>query len=231
MRVLKTTLVVLCFALTSAVASAADRYYVIAFSWEGNPPIARLSHSFATFVKVSQDYGVEEVEEFSISWMPASLRIKIFARPETGRNLTIAETFDYCKAHGGQILGLGPYEISKDLYEAALRQLRRLESGRVAYKAADLRQRWRGYAFNCYYAVTDAAPREMINLGRSWGHTTCVPMLEHYGPWLMNAAKTHDEIIDRVGLRDRAVKFRRLQDIAPNSPVLLEAIAAQKETY
>lgn len=218
-------LVCLVLALDVAAVNAAERYYVITFTWEGNPPAARLSHSFATFIKVAEEDGQESIEHFTISWLPATLNIKLITRPEPGVNLGVRETFDFCRERGGEILGLGPYEIRKDLYDLALEQLRRLEAGRITYKAALLKMKWRPGAANCYYAVSDAAPRELLYLGTAWGHVTGVPVLEHFGPWLMDPAETHDDIIDRVGLRERNVRFRRIEDLAPNSRLLQQTVA------
>src|SRR5688572_13755957 len=118
--------------LGTSAATAAERYYVVSFGWEGNPPNPRLSHTFATFIKTDDRDGQESLEQFTISWMPATLNIKLIKKPEPGVNLGIRETFDYCKSRGGEVLGLGPYEIKKELYEAALRQMRRLEAGQAA---------------------------------------------------------------------------------------------------
>ena len=225
MRIIKTGLIAVALLCGTGLAQANERYYVITFCWEGNPPNPKLSHSFAWFVKTIGS-GQDELEQLSISWLPATLNIKLIKRPEPGVNLGLRETFEFCKARGGEVLGLGPYEIRKDLYDRAKEQMQRLESGQVAYKAVDLRMKWRPGAANCYYAVTDAAPRELVHLGKAWGHATSVPMLEHYGPWLVNPSQTHDEIIDRIGLRARNVKFRRLQDVAPNSLLLQQTIAA-----
>jgi hypothetical protein len=224
-RILPGVLVFL-FVVSATTAEAAERYYVVTFTWEGTPQGPRRSHTFATYVKLDDNGGQEAMEQFTISWLPATLNIKLVKRPEPGVNLGVRETFDFCRSGGGVILGLGPYEIRKELYDAARAQLARLEAGQVAYTAVALKMNWRPGAVNCYYAVSDAAPREMLYMGTAYGHQTGIPMLEHYGPWLMNPAETHDHLIDRLGLREHNVTFRRIQDIAPNSPLLRQAVAA-----
>jgi hypothetical protein len=67
-------------------------------------------------------------------------------------NLDLPETFRFARELGARVYEWGPYRIRPELYERGLRQIERLNSGRIAYKVLDGAWRPDG-ASNCIHAV------------------------------------------------------------------------------
>ncbi len=90
--------------------------------------------------------------------MPATLNIRTYAvLPEPGVNLDLATTLRFVHCEGERISVWGPFEISACLYERAVQQKMRLESGEVKYRAVDPVIR-KGDISDCIHAVSDIAP-------------------------------------------------------------------------
>lgn len=192
--------------------SVEEKYYVIFFSSEGTPNIARLSHGFATCARTRTKPGEESFDDFTISWMPANLEVRFRLWPESGTNLDLPASFDYVQSVDGRVFAWGPYEIDKQIYDRALEQFERLQQGRLLYRMADLRLRHRPHlANNCYHSITDIAPKELIMTGAKSGEEMGPIMVEHFRPWLINPQETHDWIVDMLGLRQFQVTFRRME--------------------
>src|SRR5262245_12383230 len=88
--------VILAFGLPMqlAYAQTQERYYLCLFGVESVPYRLNHTHTFAAFLRTRSDGGVTTVGIDTVSWLPASLQVRPLAmRPETGRNLTLSETF------------------------------------------------------------------------------------------------------------------------------------------
>lgn len=126
--------------LTSAGANAApsdERYYMTLFGAQSSPPQPSKTHTWATFVRtrITPD-GEVPVAVDTVSWMPATLRIRPLAfRRETGVNLTLADTFAWVASVGAHSSYWGPYEIDADRYAEVMARKEELESGTVKYRA------------------------------------------------------------------------------------------------
>ena len=193
-------------------AGLEERYYVVLFCSEGTPNIPRLSHGFATFAKKTTGAGVDEFEDFTISWMPANLNCQFRLRPEPGVNLDLPGTFEYVKSVNGRAFAWGPYEINKELYDRAVAQFKRLEEGKQLYKMVDFRMKYRPtVANNCYHSVTDIAPTDLVATGTLFGEPMGPAMVQHFRPWLVNPEETHDWVSEQLGLRQFEVRFRRME--------------------
>lgn len=146
--------------LTAVLSS---NHYVMVFSWQDVPdgfaPTPRLSHSFATFVQVS-DEKIDE--EFTISWV-APYGVRILAPPEPGQNWSLQETLTRASEDGLKVMAWGPYRVSDAGYEKAKSRyfaLERAESNQsILYKAVDRRSRRFDVqpAINCIHALSDLA--------------------------------------------------------------------------
>jgi hypothetical protein len=114
--------------LSAPVRAGECTCYVIVFG--AQPPLVkqpRRTHSFATFVRVVPGCPVEA---FTISWLPATERVRPLAlQPEPGRNYSLAETLEFCANNRMEVAAWGPYQIAPELWDAALCQKARLESG------------------------------------------------------------------------------------------------------
>jgi hypothetical protein len=129
---------------------AEPKYYVTYYSYQSDPLRIRYTHTFAHFVKKTP----LTTQEQTISWMPASLRIAVLRRrAEQGVNLNLQDTLQLAQSIGARVTAYGPFEITRELYDRAANQIKRLQSGQVQYKCND--RRFRGEATNCIHAVSD----------------------------------------------------------------------------
>jgi hypothetical protein len=141
-------------ALAFAPAARADDYHLILFGSNALPERARLTHTWATFVRDPGPAGPPEV--CTVSWLPATLAVRpLAARPEPGVNLGLRETLWAVRAQGELVAAFGPYRIDPAAYRRAEAVRARLESGLVGYKAVDSLRPWPGVC-NCAHAVCDA---------------------------------------------------------------------------
>jgi hypothetical protein len=140
--------------------SAQDRHYLWIFSSQSEPKLPHLTHTWAVFAHVPCGCGPRPFHAFTISWMPATLNIRTYAPcPEPGVNLDLATTLRFVQGERERISAWGPYEISACLYERALKQKIRLESGVVTYRAIDPLIRNDNIS-DCVHAVSDIAPEQ-----------------------------------------------------------------------
>lgn len=174
----------------SATASAADgvHYFWVMFGTQegGNidplPDSAEFlrlsmaSHSFGTFVAIENG---KVTRESTISWLPQPGYFRDgFQMPllkvVPGHNYTLDETLRF--ESGKHFRNYGPYEISPELYQRALRKIAFLESGGTRYKMlgnlgsdervpADYDQA--GSAINCIMAFNGVGG--FANVGKVFG--------------------------------------------------------------
>jgi hypothetical protein len=179
-----------------------EHYYMMIFSAQAASRDPRLTHSFATFVKATgtgdsaQDY---QTEFHTISWMPRSLNIVILrARPEPGVNLDLPASLQWAQAMNCRVSAWGPYQIQKELYDRALEQEARLNSGRVLYKALDRRFR-PGTASNCIHAVADLdIDNGLLQSGQGRGDEASQQVAQHLTRWMIDPGRTHAWVASRL---------------------------------
>jgi hypothetical protein len=197
---------------SEAAGPAAEAYYMVVYAaQEENTPMT--SHCFATFARViptgrpseGPRVALHHINWFSVRGHRSGETYGVFendgrlTHPEPGENRTTREALELVLRRGLRVSRFGPYEIDRDLFERARRQIDLLEGrapGRkVLYKAFDLgyREGSEIRALNCIHAVSDIV-REPIPL-RTW---LC------YG----------DEAARRVVLHLR----RGIKDLAAESP-------------
>lgn len=175
---------------------AEERYYAVLFASQDSSNQARWSHTFATFLKIDRDDDPrngaqwESAQSVTISWMPASGSIRILQRPVAGRNYTLQESLAWAEQRGLYTTMRGPFEIDKDVYDRAIRQRNRLESGAIAWKALDRRFR-PGAACNCIHAVSDVLPGPLLMTGKARGDGATAMIAAHFRPYLVDPNRTH----------------------------------------
>jgi hypothetical protein len=186
---------------------AAEHYYLMVFASQAQPDLARTAHTFATFVKSSDDGDTQtpNLESHTVSWMPANLVITPRLRPEPGKNLTLAETLEWARKEGARVTVWGPYEIQRELFQRALQQIARLNSGTLAYRMIDGRLR-AASASNCIHAVCDLAPGAPLTTGAAYGEEASALVAQHLKRWALNPERTYDWLIDRLGLSQYPVQ-------------------------
>ena len=183
---------------------ADERHYVLIFGSQGETNLPRFSHTFATFVKATgtgkfpDDY---KLDVRTISWMPRSLNIEIARlRTEPGVNLTLQETLRWVRSINGRVRMWGPYVVGPELFELARKQAERLDSGAIAYRAVDFRNRGID-ASNCTHAVCDLdRTRSRLVTGASFGNGASTKVVQHFTPWFIASDANHDWLLKRLEL-------------------------------
>ena len=197
--------------LGGSPARGCESYFVLVWAYQNKPNLPRDTHSFATFVKVTRPPGEPaQIEHHTLSWLPVSMEVRALRpRPEPGHNLTLGETLDVAREQGLQLSLFGPYEIKESLYERSVRQMEKLHSGRIRYKALDA-----GYpttrVSNCVHAVSDLVywpPRLRVSTP-AWGESASYRIVLHLRRYLIDPKVTHDWLIDALGLGDCPVLRR-----------------------
>lgn len=141
-----------------------ERFYITLFGSQSTPRIPRRTHSWATVLRVidQEDGKPPRVESHTISWLPASFRLRTWSmHPELGVNVGLKETLDYVLAEGEHVTQWGPYECRPNLYYRFLVQKEFLESGRVGYQLIDTvgEAARKGNGCDCIHAMTDMDPK------------------------------------------------------------------------
>lgn len=193
-----------------AAVRGADRYYMMVFASEATPNLPRLSHSFAAFIKVQEQetgsIATWPVEIHTISWMPATLDVHLLRAPESGVNLSLPASLNLAASNGTPVFAWGPFEIQRGLYERARAQITRLNSGEVSYKVLDTRFR-PNQATNCIHAISDIAAGPLLNTGTAHGVGASQMVVNHLTPWIVEPTKTHNEILQRLGLSGHSIRY------------------------
>jgi hypothetical protein len=139
------------------VGRAEERHYLLIFAAQSSPKIPRLTHTFATIVKVTDGPPgcAPAIEAYTISWLPQTLKVRPYRlQDEPGRNLTLEETLCWAYSTHMHVSEWGPYAIEPDFYERVYREYLRIMSGQFRYKAIDPNQRG-ARTTNCIHAITD----------------------------------------------------------------------------
>jgi hypothetical protein len=194
------------------VQGQADKCYLLVFASQGDPPIARLAHTFACFAKAGggpDDHKILQV--VTISWLPKSLNVVVGRLlPEEGINLELLPTLKWARGQDTKVSAWGPFSIKKDLYDRALKQKARLESGAVGYRAIDFKALFnREENSNCIHAVSDIAGDEVLAAGTAYGEAASALVVRHFQPWIINPEETHNWVNDRVGLKNQTIRFQK----------------------
>jgi hypothetical protein len=195
-------------------ARAGESFYMIVFG--SQLPKLNLpahTHNFAIFLRATGEGCCMEqyrLEGWTISWMPQSLQVKVLRlRPECGVNLGLHQSLAWALEDGQRISMWGPYQIRKELFDRALAQVARLQSGAVAYKAINL-CRCTDQVTNCIHAVSSlSTDSSRLQCGiPGWGESASYLVVLNLATWIIDPHQTHDWLISRLGL-DRYPLVRR----------------------
>jgi hypothetical protein len=209
-------------------ARAGEAYYLLMFGSQRVPPNPNYSHSFATFVRVTWpgEGPCPEcpcVEAHTISWLPRSLIVHtnaLFA--ECGHNFEMHATLRYVLASRERVSLWGPYQIERELYCRALRQIALLESGQVLYKADDTGRR-SDRVSNCIHAVSSLAGGYRLRvLSPGWGETASYYILGELSPWVIDRCQVHPWVGRALGLDCYPIIYREWEN--PRSGAVLGTI-------
>lgn len=228
--------VVVALFVSVAIASAqeCERYYVVVYGSQlPGFKAASKSHSWATFFRKTPDGAVDL---FTISWLPVAGKVRPLAlRPEPGRNYTFEETVQF-NNENKMVTGFwGPYEIQPSLWEAAVRQRNKLESGEVLYKANDNGAK-DGTVSNCVHAISimvrpPGQPMPLVYVAPiNWGESGSYWVTLAFRPWMINPCCKHDELLSYLGPDISCMKRHDLDRNPTRDPVirLTQAIFQRK---
>ena len=214
------------FVVASAPAPAQEpddaSYYMTIFSAQADSRDPRRTHCFATFVKAigTGDSAKDSpIEIHTISWMPESLDIVVLRRrPEPGVNLDLESSVRWAESRNSRVSMWGPYQIKKGLYDRAVEQEARLNSGQVLYKAIDRRFR-PGIASNCIHAVADLdIDNGLLHSGQGRGDAASRQVAQHLHRWIINPEQTHTWVASRLSLNSEPLSR------GPERPSLLAKV-------
>ena len=122
-----------------APARADEHYFVLIFGSQSSPKVLRRTHTWATFVKAvgeGPDLSTYALEVNTISWLPASLKVRVWSpRPETGVNFNLEQTLHYVYSERESVTMWGPFVIGRPIYERSLQVRQIAESGTAEYRA------------------------------------------------------------------------------------------------
>jgi hypothetical protein len=178
------------------VSASEPTCYMSVFAYETTPRAPQTAHTFATFIK----HDGAALSAHTISWFPQSNAIRLLKPPEPGVNLTMERTIENANAVHAQVHEWGPYRIKPELYERALRQIARLESGRVQFKVLDRRQR-PDFASCCIHAVSDVtADQGMLMTGPAYGVEASAMVVDYLEPWILQRSRRYPDISLKAGL-------------------------------
>jgi hypothetical protein len=180
---------------------AADEYYVIVFGQQADPPLPRFTHTWAIFVKaIPLPDGRRQLEAYTISWYPQTGVVRCLWLPEPGVNLDIVATLRQARALEAQTAMLGPYRIQPELYERAVRQVMRLQSGQIRYKAIDAPLR-PNIACNCIHALSDIdMDQGLLDTGRAVGVEAARMVVNLFRRWMICPEQIHPWVATALGL-------------------------------
>lgn len=206
-----TLLLALALGFSSGSARADERYFLLMFGSQRLPRTPDNAHTFATFVKRCEGPNGVQLEVRTISWLPASEKIRTYAlRAEAGRNFELDETIRFVQNDRQRVSLWGPYEIRPALFEKAGKQIEQLQSGRIRYKANDSLYR-SDNATNCIHAVGVLATGDRRHLASpGWGDTASDVVLESLMPWVVGRTTTHDCVVRELGLEKYAIAYRKV---------------------
>jgi hypothetical protein len=208
-----------------APAQAGEACYVLMFGAQQIPNRPNYSHSFATFVRVTWPGngpcpGRFTIEAHTISWLPRNLVIRTLALlPECGYNFDLDTTLRYVLSNDERVSMWGPYQIHPDLYCRALRQIARLESGQLKYKADDTGWPARRVS-NCIHALSEVVNRPLLLVASpGWGEMASYYVLREYRPWLVDEEQKHYWVSQALGLDCYPIIYRQ-RIVSPRSGIL-----------
>jgi hypothetical protein len=226
-------------ALAAIPTPPGARYFILIFGSQSTPKRPRYTHTWASVVKVTgcDGAGAPRVEEHTISWLPATLDIRVLARhPEPGVNLALPATIEEMLRNDERVSVWGPYEVSIALYTRFLIQKQFLDSGTVGYQCIDtIGEAARlGNGCDCIHAVTDMDPQyDRTRYPLSYfGDSASRHIVRqiHERPIIISPENDHGWLLPMLGL-DRYPIVRQYYSgrTVPRTPENLEAYLRQVE--
>jgi hypothetical protein len=200
MRIFQAITASMALSLFSPPPAAEARYFVVVFASQADWGELSLNHTFATFVKVTEEKP-DHPEIHTISWLPENLEIVVWRRfPEPEKNFDLKTTLKWAKSVGAKVMYWGPYEIKKELYDMALQQEEKLTGDKVTDK--DLQ------------AVADIVNKDGILLaGTAAGAEAGALVVDRFQKWLKNPEQVYPRILEQLGVDTQGVSMRSMNSL------------------
>ena len=160
-------------------AALQGRYFLVVWGYQGQDNDVVKAHTFAGFYS-GGDLARGNFNPATISWLPTTGIVNLFGS-EKGRNFSLTQTLSMACRFGGEIKSWGPYEIRPELYRRALRRIKLLNSGRIAYSMIDILPG----TMNCIDAAGDIT-RTPLDTRMSWGFAASSEVVRHLSPYFKN---------------------------------------------
>lgn len=216
-----------------------ERYFLLVFGSQSTPKRPKYTHTWATIVKASpgkEDPSAFDLTSHTISWLPRTLNVRVLRlRPECGVNLSLMQTINTVRSQGECVALWGPYEldpvVAPQIYDKFLRQVARLNSGRVLYKAVDPDYgSGSTYISNCIHAVTDldgltrrGSYDEIRNNGFAASQYLAGVMIRS---GKVDSSVTHEWVAEALGLNKYCIQRRMIIPCKPAQPAPPLVVAA-----
>ena len=213
---------------------ADSRYYMIIFGAQRAWNLPQYTHTFATFIKamppVCSEDDTPKVEIHTVSWLAAKKKVCLLRLwPEAGANLDLSTSLEWALSVRSRISMWGPFEIKRGLYDKALAQKARLESGLMQYKVLDTGFRPH-VACSCIHGVCDIDQ----DRGRLWtwfryGESASRRIAVFFLPWIIDPHQNYPWISVHLGLNQYPIIHRQLPIGALRSREISEPRALQAQ--
>jgi hypothetical protein len=203
-----------CDNAAAPLPAAGAHFYMMIFSAQRAWNVPKYTHTFATFVMARSRAEPEDDDPFeshTISWLAASKKVCLFRLwPEPGANLSLATSLEWAISVQSRISMWGPFRIKPGLFDKALVQKARLESGGVQYKVFDPGYRPHA-ASSCIHGVCDIdRERGPLWTWFRYGESASRSVAVFFLPWMIDPGQTHPWVSDRLGLPDYPIINREL---------------------
>ncbi len=231
--------------LSPAALLGEERYYMLIFASQSSPNLPRTSHTYGAFGRVL-DGGENEpnpaIECWCISWLPGSLSIETLRRtPVAGVNLNLDDTNQWAKSIGAGVTMWGPYRITRELYQMAEQQKKRLSENAIAYICLDRLHRGNG-ASNCIHALSDLdITQAPLMTGTARGEQASLMVLNHFQrhivaadedtAWLCHRLNLNPAEINLVTQAVRANGRTQIRSSPPSDDWLITNSGSQPEEF
>jgi hypothetical protein len=198
----------------ASLPARGERFYMLIFSAQRAWNLPRYTHTFATFVNAGGRPDPQDFfESYTISWLATTKKVCLFRLwPEPGANLDLTTSLEWALSVQARISMWGPFRIQKGLFDKALAQKARLESGTVQYKVFDPGFRPH-IAMSCIHGVCDVdRDRGPLWTWFRYGESASRSVAVHFLPWMIDPRQTHSWVSDRLGLAHYPIINRELPE-------------------
>jgi len=189
-------------------------YKMLMFSYDHQTIPGWSPHTFALFYETTEETN-QIISSSHISWLPATspADVEVFAKTVKGKNYSLQETLNFAIKNNKKLMFKGPFIIKKSLFDKALKQEKKLNSGSISYKVLDTKRKGNKQRYHCVYAVSDIISEE--GLMSNWmSHTkgSMERIEEHFSNYILRKGLIKKETINHFNLKPFLEKMEHIND-------------------